>query len=62
MNWWVHAQGLSNYGIQERKGFKFVTGWRAKGTIGVREMFDLFLIEFLAEQASLELNKGMEQQ
>jgi len=47
----VHAEGLADDGIEQRKGFKFLIGWQVKGAVSVREVFDLLLIEFLAGPA-----------
>ena len=44
VDWRVNAEGLANYGIEERKGFKVLIGWQAKGAVRSREMLDLFLI------------------
>lgn len=47
----VNAEGLANYGIEERKGFKLLIGWQAQGAVRVREMLDLFLIERLTKSS-----------
>jgi len=47
----VNTEGLANYGIEERKGFKLLIGWQAKGAVRVREMLDLFLTERLTKSS-----------
>jgi hypothetical protein len=51
----VNAEGLANYGIEERKGFKFLVGWQAKGAVRAREMLDLFLIDRLTKSSVISV-------
>ena len=51
VDWWVHAEGLANHGIQNRKGLKFLICWQAKGAVRFREPFDLLLEKLLTDQA-----------
>jgi hypothetical protein len=52
----VHAKRLADDGVKDWKGFKLSVGWQAEGTIGVREMFDLLLIECLTDDALSNLS------
>jgi hypothetical protein len=56
----VNAEGLANYGIEKRKGFKLLIGWQAKGVVRAREMLDLFLIERLTKSSvvSVRIRNG----
>ena len=54
VDWWVHAEGLANHGIKNRKGFKFLISWQAKGAVRIREPFDLLLEKLLTDQAVSE--------
>jgi hypothetical protein len=47
---WMHPKCLTNYRIKNRKGFELLVGWQAEGAVKGGEMFNLFLVDLLADK------------